>query len=44
MAMSNYIAPRMTKVGGFRSVTNGVWFGRWRDIFGGKAFVKVDFG
>ena len=33
--MSNYIAPKIEQVGSYRKLTNGVWFGRWRDIFGG---------
>jgi len=44
MMKSNYSAPRVARVGSFREVTNGVWFGRWRDVFGGRAFVKVDIG
>lgn len=42
--MSNYIAPKIEQVGSYRKLTNGVWFGRWRDIFGGRAFIKVTVG
>ena len=41
---SAYAVPEIVELGRFRSVTNGVWFGRWRDLFGGKAFVKVEVG
>lgn len=38
------ITPRVTDAGKFRKVTNGVWFGKWRDIFGGRAFIRVEIG
>ncbi|WP_127842405.1 lasso RiPP family leader peptide-containing protein [Actinomyces wuliandei] len=41
---SNYVAPRVVEIGRFRRVTNGVWFGRWRDIYGGRAFIRVEVG
>ncbi|WP_435738244.1 lasso RiPP family leader peptide-containing protein [Cellulosimicrobium sp. PMB13] len=44
MSKSVYAAPQVVEIGHFRSVTNGVWFGRWRDIFGGRAFIKVEVG
>lgn len=39
-----YITPQVTEIGSFKSLTKGVWFGRWRDIFGGRAFIKVEIG
>ncbi|MFF1828427.1 keywimysin-related RiPP [Paenarthrobacter sp. NPDC058040] len=44
MTGNTYSAPRIAPVGSFRKVTNGYWFGRWRDIFGGRAFIKVTIG
>jgi hypothetical protein len=44
MGDSTYVAPKVAELGSFRAVTNGVWFGAWRDVFGGKAFIKVDLG
>lgn len=41
---SNYVTPRVSEVGSFKSLTNGVWFGRWRDVFGGRAFIKIEVG
>lgn len=41
---SNYVAPRVVEIGRFRRVTNGVWFDRWRDIYGGRAFIRVEVG
>ncbi|MFJ4171319.1 lasso RiPP family leader peptide-containing protein [Paenarthrobacter sp. NPDC089714] len=41
---NTYYAPRVARVGSFRKVTNGYWFGRWRDIFGGHAFIKITIG
>ena len=42
--MKNYVAPSVSELGSFRAVTNGVWFGSFRDIFGGRAFIKVIIG
>jgi hypothetical protein len=42
--MGTYETPRVVELGTFRALTNGVWFGRWRDIFGGRAFIKVEIG
>lgn len=44
MAKADYVSPRISWVGTFRGVTNGVWFGKWRDIFGGRAFINVQVG
>jgi len=44
MTKKSYVAPQLIEIGMFRAVTNGVWFGRWRDIFGGRAFIRVDVG
>ncbi len=44
MAKKCYVSPSVVDAGKFRTVTNGVWFGRWRDIFGGRAFIYVEIG
>ncbi|WEO78734.1 putative RiPP precursor [Cryobacterium sp. SO2] len=41
MNKSAYISPSVQTLGEFKSVTNGVWFGSWRDIFGGRAFIAI---
>lgn len=41
MQKANYIAPEISEIGAFADVTNGVWFGSWRDIFGGRAFIAI---
>lgn len=44
MMNNSYSAPRIAPMGAFREVTNGAWFGHWRDIFGGRAFIKITIG
>lgn len=44
MRKKTYVTPIVTSVGDFREVTNGLWFGRWRDIYGGRAFIKISIG
>lgn len=34
---TRYVAPSVEQIGTFRAVTNGVWWGRFRDIFGARA-------
>lgn len=34
---TRYVAPSMERIGTFRAVTNGVWWGRFRDVFGARA-------
>lgn len=41
MKQTAYAAPIVRNLGSFRSSTNGVWFGKCRDIFGGKAFICI---
>ena len=41
MENSSYSAPRIEKIGSFRKMTNGLWFGKYRDLFGGKAAFQV---
>jgi len=38
-----YSSPAIERVAGFSEATQGVWFGRWTDIFGGKAFIAIGF-
>jgi hypothetical protein len=40
----SYVAPSISELGSFRAVTNGIWFGSFRDIFGGRAVIKVIIG
>jgi hypothetical protein len=37
MTKSRYVVPAITQVGRFQTVTNGVWWGRFRDIYGARA-------
>lgn len=39
--MPVYSAPIVKEVAKFRKATRGVWFGKFRDVFGGKAVVRV---
>jgi hypothetical protein len=39
--METYTAPTMEKLGGFRESTRGLWFGKFRDVFGGKAIAQI---
>ncbi|HKU35367.1 MAG TPA: keywimysin-related RiPP [Paenarthrobacter sp.] len=42
MTMENtYSAPRIARAGSFRKVTNGLWCGRYRDVFGGRSLFKL---
>ncbi|OTN90595.1 hypothetical protein A5819_003095 [Enterococcus sp. 7E2_DIV0204] len=36
-----YSKPSIEQVATFKESTRGVWFGRWKDVFGGKAFIAV---
>ncbi len=37
---NSYSAPRIAKAGSFREVTNGLWCGCYRDLFGGRSLFK----
>ncbi len=37
MTKKVYAAPMMERIGDFHAVTNGVWWGRFRDVFGARA-------
>ena len=36
MTKTRYVAPAMEQIGSFQALTNGVWWGRFRDIFGAR--------
>ncbi|KDE73918.1 hypothetical protein FUSO7_05620 [Fusobacterium necrophorum BFTR-2] len=36
-----YSKPTIEKIADFKNDTNGIWFGRFVDIFGGRAVVKI---
>lgn len=36
-----YSKPTIETIANFKKDTNGLWFGRFVDIFGGRAVVKV---
>jgi hypothetical protein len=36
-----YTAPAIEKIDSFRKATRGVWFGKFRDVFGGKAVIQI---
>ncbi|MFK0008268.1 keywimysin-related RiPP [Paenarthrobacter sp. NPDC090520] len=37
---NSYSAPRIAHAGSFRKVTNGIWCGRYRDLFCGRSIFK----
>ncbi len=37
MTKARYVSPAMEQIGSFHVVTNGVWWGRFRDVFGARA-------
>lgn len=41
MNKATYATPAVRELGDFKSATNGVWFGSWRDIFGARAFIAI---
>ena len=41
MTKRSYAAPRVVEAGEFRTVTNGWYRGKWRDIYGGRAFIRI---
>ncbi|MDQ0232885.1 putative RiPP precursor [Metabacillus malikii] len=36
-----YAKPTIEKVAGFKESTKGVWFGKFTDVFGGKAVFAI---
>lgn len=44
MMKQSYVSPQIVDAGKFRRITNGLWFGKCRDIFGGRAFVCISIG
>lgn len=36
-----YSKPVLEKVASFKKQTYGVWFGKFTDIFGGKAVIRI---
>ncbi|WP_157769543.1 putative RiPP precursor [Ruminococcus albus] len=36
-----YNKPSFEKISSFKESTMGVWFGKFKDIFGGKAVVEI---
>lgn len=36
-----YTKPSIEKIATFKKHTHGVWFGKFTDIFGGRAVVKI---
>lgn len=38
-----YSKPTIEKVAGFKESTKGFFAGKWTDIYGGKAFVRIEF-
>lgn len=41
MSATKYAAPTVDEVASFREDTRGLWFGRYRDVFGARALVKI---
>ena len=39
-----YNKPSFEKVASFKENTMGLWFGKWTDIFGGKACIYIEIG
>lgn len=36
-----YNKPSFEKIASYNTITNGLWTGKWRDIFGGRAIIKI---
>ncbi|WP_155250171.1 putative RiPP precursor [Ruminococcus flavefaciens] len=39
-----YNKPSFEKVASFKNSTMGLCFGKWNDIFGGRAIIKIEIG
>lgn len=39
--MKSYVTPEVLEIADYHEATNGLWFGNWRDLFGGKAFIAI---
>ncbi|WP_155250173.1 putative RiPP precursor [Ruminococcus flavefaciens] len=39
-----YNKPSFEKVASFKNSTMGLWTGKWTDIFGGRAIIKIEIG
>ncbi|EPY11151.1 MULTISPECIES: lasso RiPP family leader peptide-containing protein [Paenibacillus] len=36
-----YSKPTIEKVASFKESTKGIWFGRYRDVLGGRALTRI---
>ncbi|EIR3694510.1 putative RiPP precursor [Enterococcus faecalis] len=41
MTKQNYSKPLIEKIAGFKESTRGLWTGKFRDVFGGRALFQV---
>lgn len=41
MKKQNYSKPSIEKVAGFKESTRGLWTGKFRDVFGGRAIIRI---
>ncbi len=40
--MATYVSPAIEQIADYTDTTRGWFHGSWRDIYGGRAFVKVE--
>ncbi|WCF07249.1 lasso RiPP family leader peptide-containing protein [Paenibacillus thiaminolyticus] len=38
-----YSKPTIEKVASFKESTKGLWTGKFKDLFGGRAVIKIEF-
>jgi hypothetical protein len=41
MTVVEYSAPAIQKVADFQESTQGLWFGKFTDVFGGRAVIRI---
>ena len=41
MTTVEYSAPAIQKVADFQESTQGLWFGKFTDVFGGRAVIRI---